>query len=238
MAIKTQSIINKHDDDITLLSICLQTLLARSKTAVTPATDGCKLLSRESGLSRIENMVSTPPDTRIEPSLLKQCQDQRCDYRKNLFVLYDNLQATDVTDEDKQLVLHSKLEKLLFVISHMTKNDSRQPSVESSSSAADSIGVKLPKLDVPTFDGNIHWKRFREQFTVSVHNISNLSNAEKICLLAACIKLAPRKIQLRAFPTLTIITTKLSNAWKPSTIGHASFTIPMYRDWWSLTLNR
>ena len=44
MAIKTQSIINKHDDDITLLSIRLQTLLAHSKTTVTPA-NGRKLLS-------------------------------------------------------------------------------------------------------------------------------------------------------------------------------------------------
>ena len=65
----------------------------------------------------------------------------------------------DVTNEDELLVLHSKLEKLLFDISHKTKKSLSTTSVESSSSAADSTGVKLPKLDVPTFDGNIiHWK--------------------------------------------------------------------------------
>ena len=51
------------------------------------------------------------------------------------------------------------------------------------------MGVKLPKLDVPTFDGNlIHWKQFWEQFSVSVHNQLNLSNAEKIVYLQHAIK--------------------------------------------------
>ena len=73
-----------------------------------------KLLSRklahlESGLSRIDDMISTPPDSHIEPSLLKQCQEQLSDYRKNLSTLYDDLLAMDVTDEDELLVLHSKL---------------------------------------------------------------------------------------------------------------------------------
>ena len=53
----------------------------------------------------------------------------------------------------------------------------------------DSTGVKLPKLDVPTFDGNIvHWKQFWDQFSVSVHNRTNLSSAEKIVYLQHAIK--------------------------------------------------
>ena len=96
--------IDKHDDDITSLSICLQILLAPSKTPVAPATDGRKLLSRklahlESGLSRINDMVSTPLDSHIEPSLLKQCQQQLSAYRKSLSVLYDDPLAMNVTDD-------------------------------------------------------------------------------------------------------------------------------------------
>lgn len=49
--------------------------------------------------------------------------------------------------------------------------------------------AKLPKLDVPAFDGNlIHWKQFWEQFTVSMHNRSNLSTTEKIIYLKYAIK--------------------------------------------------
>ena len=95
----------------------------------------------------------------------------------------------DVADEDEPLVLHSKLEKLLFDTSHKIKKSITAPPTESGSTATDSTGVKLPKLDVPTFDGNtIHWKQFWEQFMVSVHDRSNLSNAEKIIYLQHAIK--------------------------------------------------
>lgn len=56
-------------------------------------------------------------------------------------------------------------------------------------SVADGKGVKLPKLDVPTFDGDIlHWKQFREQFCVSVHDRSSLTNAEKLAYLQQALK--------------------------------------------------
>ena len=54
---------------------------------------------------------------------------------------------------------------------------------------SDSSRVKLPKLDVPTSDGNIlNWDQFWEQFTVSVHDHSNFSNAEKLVYLQQAIK--------------------------------------------------
>jgi hypothetical protein len=61
---------------ISLHSVRLQTLLAPSNAPAAPAADGLKLLSRklthlESGLSRINDMVSTPSDTPIKPSLVK-----------------------------------------------------------------------------------------------------------------------------------------------------------------------
>ena len=53
----------------------------------------------------------------------------------------------------------------------------------------DGTGVKLPKLDVPVFDGNIiHWKRFWDQFTIAVHSKTTLSNAEKAVYLQHAIK--------------------------------------------------
>ena len=39
-------------------------------------------------------------------------------------------------------------------------------------------GIKLTKLDVPSFDGNIlHWQTFWDQFCISVHNRTNLTKA-------------------------------------------------------------
>ena len=55
-------------------------------------------------------------------------------------------------------------------------------------------GVRLPKISVPNFDGNvINWRSFWEQFTVSVHDWSNLSPAEKLTYLKHAAKEGPAK---------------------------------------------
>ena len=60
---------------------------------------------------------------------------------------------------------------------------------DSASSDPYGKGVKLPKLDVPTFDGDIlHWRTFWEQFCVSVHDHSSLSDAEKLVYLQQSLK--------------------------------------------------
>ena len=54
---------------------------------------------------------------------------------------------------------------------------------------SDIKGVKLPKLEVPTFDGNIlHWKCFGEQFCISVHDHPSLSDSEKLVYLQHALK--------------------------------------------------
>ena len=42
-------------------------------------------------------------------------------------------------------------------------------------------GAKLPKLEVPSFDGDIlKWKSFWDEFNVSIHERSDLTAAEKM----------------------------------------------------------
>ena len=51
------------------------------------------------------------------------------------------------------------------------------------------ITVKLPKIDVPTFNGNIlSWRCFWEQFSVAVHNHSDISDSEKLVYLRHSVK--------------------------------------------------
>ncbi len=69
-----------------------------------------------------------------------------------------------------------------------TSTDSPSPSVRGST------GVKLPKLDVPTFDGSLlGWKSFWEQFSISVHDRTSLSNSEKLVYLQQALKGGPAK---------------------------------------------
>ena len=41
--------------------------------------------------------------------------------------------------------------------------------------------TKLPKIDVPTFDGKVmNWHSFREQYEVSIHSKPQLTDPEKL----------------------------------------------------------
>ena len=61
--------------------------------------------------------------------------------------------------------------------------------MSSPSATHDSRGVKLPKLKVPTFNGDIlNWRSFWEQFCVSVHNRPSLCDSEKLVYLQQSLK--------------------------------------------------
>ncbi len=95
--------------------------------------------------------------------------------------------SLDLEDEDDLFVLHIRLEKLHFACSHkFRKFLSSHTSSSASTPVADGRGVRL---QVPTFDGDVlHWKQFWEQFSVSVHDRSNISNAEKLVYLQQAVK--------------------------------------------------
>ncbi len=50
-------------------------------------------------------------------------------------------------------------------------------------------GVRLPKLEVPTFDGDIlHWQTFWEQFHIAIDGRKDISDTEKLVYLRLSIK--------------------------------------------------
>ena len=49
--------------------------------------------------------------------------------------------------------------------------------------------MKLPKISVPTFDGDImNWSSFWQQFEVSIHKKESLQNVEKLAYLRDALK--------------------------------------------------
>ena len=104
---------------------------------------------------------------------LHQHGEQLGDLKKELWETRSSLLILELGDSDD-------LRKL---------SSSSPVSVGSSPAASDSKGVKLPKLDVPTFDGNIlNWHSFWEQFRVSVHDRSTLSASEELVYLQHSLK--------------------------------------------------
>ena len=91
------------------------------------------------------------------------------------------------------------LEDQLFDCSHKAKQLIRAYSSSSSSKPTSATPVStstvsLPRLKVPMFDGELlHWTQFWEQFAVSVHDHTDLSEAEKLVYLQQAIKDGPAK---------------------------------------------
>ena len=76
----------------------------------------------------------------------------------------------------------------------------RDHKVAGASSSGSGTGVRLPKLAVPTFDGIIlNWRQFWEQFCVSVHDRTTLSNAEKLVYLQHSLKDGSAKHIIQGF---------------------------------------
>ena len=65
-------------------------------------------------------------------------------------------------------------------------------------------GVKLPKISIPTFDGNImNWSSFWEQFEVSIHKKENLEGVEKLAYLRHALKDGSAKLVIQGLSQTT-----------------------------------
>ena len=109
--------------------------------------------------------------------------------------LDDIMLSVDEVEDDELSRKQAEIDKELFECSLTVKRllewhvHSTVPSTSSSRE-----GVKLPKLDVPSFDGNIlNWKSFWDQFCISVHDRTNLSDAGKLVYLQQSLRDGPAK---------------------------------------------
>ena len=80
-----------------------------------------------------------------------------------------------------------KVKKLLFLSSASPSSESVAAAPPTAASASHS--VRLPKIDVPTFDGELlHWQTFWDQFRISIDQRSDISNTEKLVYLCHSLK--------------------------------------------------
>ena len=116
---KEQAVLDKHDDDVSALTIRLQTMDTPKRTETPPTADVRKPLSRklarlEKGLHSIDGIISTASETAPERSMIQQCTEELSYYRRDLAAVYDELLSNDIGDDDELTALHSRLEKSLF----------------------------------------------------------------------------------------------------------------------------
>ena len=194
-----QEALDRHDDDVTSLAVRIQQVVTLSSATPTNL-DQCKTITRklqhlDKNLSLASETIGSLSSRPEDICRLQQHEEQLSNYKKDLADSRNSLLSLDLADSDELLGLHATLKKRLFDCS-LQVEELLQPLVRARSheptpgpTHSDSKGVKLPKLDVPTFDGNIlNGKCFWEQFCISVHDRSSLSDSEKLVYLQHEVK--------------------------------------------------
>ena len=117
------------------------------------------------------------------------------DFKKEITELGNTLLSLTLDESDVLPSMIADLEKKLFDLSLRLKELFHSGTTRASSATRtsptppDPKGIRLPKLDVPVFNGHIlNWRCFWEQFVVSIHEHPSLSNAEKLVYLQQALR--------------------------------------------------
>ena len=187
-----QETLDNHDDEIAVLTVRVQQLISACTRASSGDANPRRIASRrlshiQKSLSSVDDAIKALTGDSDDTFVLHQYEEQLTDYKRELSDVRTSLLSIDLDDGDELNRLLTDLDKALFDCSLSIKKALKP--LDRDSSPPDSKGIKLPKLEVPTFDGNIlNWKTFWEQFCVSVHSRTNLSDSEKLVYLQNALK--------------------------------------------------
>ena len=191
---KEQETLDLHDDLVTELSLRVNQVIA----APSPSSDESsrrivsrKLTHLQKSLTSITAIIGDASAAPFDTCLLRQYEERTNDINKDLVRTRDDLHRMDLDDSDELFGLQDTLESQVFDCSVSIKKSlsSASAPVETSTLPSESKGVRLPKLDVPTFDGDaLNWRSFSEQFCISVHDRAHLSDSEKLVYLQQSLK--------------------------------------------------
>ena len=191
---KEQEILDTHDDTVAEFSVRIKQVIVASSPSVSESSRKIatsKLAHLQKSLASISSTVDDLPTSPSERCLLKQYEEKMIDLNKDFTKVRDDLHQMELEETDKLFGLQDTLECQVFDCSVKIKkllSPACAPS-EASSASSESKGVRLPKLDVPTFSGNIlNWTSFWEQFRISVHDRTSLSDSEKLVYLQQSLK--------------------------------------------------
>ena len=188
--LKEQDILDGHDDEMATLSTRIKRLIAvcDSSSEFGPRKIASRRLVRlERNLFTINERIGSLSGGPDDVCLLHQYEEQLRDLKVELKDICSVLLSLGVEESDQFYTSQTQLDKEQFDCSLKIKRllfPSGQTLDSTPPPSLDSKGVKLPKLDIPKFDGNIiNWRTFWEQFSISIHSRSGLSDAEKLVYL-------------------------------------------------------
>ena len=152
----------------------------------------------DSGQARVvDEMKKLKPGPDMDHFLVEQLKEQLNGLRLELFDVSRSILAqtedTTVQTEEENRISRAILEACPFIRRMLsTLPPVAEPTAVPAAPTVPTIkegGVRLPKIEVPKFDGNImKWKTFCEQYSVSIDSKSGLSDPEKLVYLRQALK--------------------------------------------------
>ena len=196
-----QAIFDEHEDRVIDLIDRLQHLLEQSEMKsrseqeqpLEPVVDASLPLRKR--MNRLERRLRAVQDAvrPLEPGpdldfyLVQQLEEQVVNLRQELEDVGRGLVMMERDDEGLG-ELEATLDKALFNVALQLKRLIGGRAAITSKSNPIS-GVKLPKIEVPTFDGSIlNWGIFWDQFRVAVHDKPQLADPDKLAYLRHAVK--------------------------------------------------
>ena len=184
---KEQEVLDAHDELVDDLLIRTDRLILSCTVNVDPelrSTTSKRITRLEKTISTVDAEIAKISDPPIDLCLVRQREEQLHGLKQDLNDIGKALVTLDLDDKDELMVRHTALDTKIFEDSLQLKR-----MIQDSIASTDSRGVKLPKLDVPVFNGNIlHWSTFWEQFTVAVHSRKDISDSEKLVYLRQSLR--------------------------------------------------
>lgn len=140
----------------------------------------------KSAITKLSEKIS---DTEIDLNEIELYTEKLSNLKTELNEIFNEI-LTDCKDEEvdkfieERIGIENNIDDLCLKIGRQRrKPNTLKPEVNSLES------IKLPKLNLPSFSGNIQdWLSFKDLFRASVHNNANLSDAQKLQYLKSSLK--------------------------------------------------
>lgn len=125
--------------------------------------------------------------------MLEQYAEQIADVKVEMKDICTCTLNIELTGDDPITRTQNAIEQMIFqcsvVVWKRLRASTDTTTRETSMTSPRTPSAKLPKLEVPTFDGDLlKWKSFWDQFHMSIHDHIDLMNAEKMVYLQNALK--------------------------------------------------
>ena len=189
---KEQDVLDEHEAVVDDLIARINRLIVTDRGATTPDPRhvATKRLERiEAKLAVITDNITKLSSKPDDKCVLCQWEEQLREVKQELCEVAKSPVMLDLDPKNDLLTRQDQLEARAFDNSLALKRALSEIAKLESSRPSSTLSIKLPKIDIPTFNGDmITWRTFWEQFDVSVHSRSDISKPEKLVYLRQSLR--------------------------------------------------